>query len=38
MKTEQLDLNYFTQVDVRGAFDFEIIKSDSYCVTITRNW
>lgn len=37
MKTEQLNLSDFTQVDVRGAFDFEIVKSDSYSVTITRN-
>jgi len=38
MKTEKLNLNNFTQVDIRGVFDFEIIKADSYCVTITRNW
>jgi hypothetical protein len=38
MKNEQLNLSDFTQVDIRGGFDFEIVKSDSYCVTITRDW
>ncbi len=35
---EQLNLSDFTQLDIRGAFHFEIVKSASFAVSITRAW
>ena len=36
MNTENLSLNDFTGLDIRGAFHFEIARSDSFSVSITR--
>jgi hypothetical protein len=38
MKTEKLNLSDFTQLNIRGAFRFEIVRSDAYAVSITREW
>lgn len=38
MRTENLSLSDFTRVEVRGAFNFEIVQSDSFEVSITRDW
>lgn len=38
MKTEDLSLSDFIGVNVRGPFNFEIAKSDSFAVSVTRGW
>ena len=35
MSAENLNLSNFTGVDIRGAFHFDIVKSDSFSVSIT---
>ena len=38
MNTEHLNLTGFTQLDISGAFEFEIVRADSFGVAITREW
>ena len=38
MTKQHLSLNDFARVDIRGAFRFEIVKSDKYDVVLERDW
>ena len=37
MSMQQMDLSGFTSVDIRGSFDFEVVRSDAYRVNIERS-
>jgi hypothetical protein len=38
MNTEHLNLSDFTELDIRGALHFQIVKSDSFGVALKRSW
>jgi hypothetical protein len=38
MNTEHLNLSDFTKLDIRGALRFQIMRSDSFGVTLNRSW
>jgi hypothetical protein len=38
MASRNIDLSGFTTVDIRGPFQFEVIKADSFSVTIDDGW